>query len=643
MRQPSKSAVLIAGHLGCILALAASLILLHGAKGASATAFLPMAAQFVYPVGNPDIMPGYSSGNGYSITQGFNTSCDPSAHQGEYYGGYYFCGHTGVDLGDASYGGEVRATAAGQIVFAGPDGNYGNMVRIEHLLPAGNIVYSQYEHLDSINIWDGEIVTCGQQIGSVGASGFALGPHLHFEIKDSDSDGPGYTFGNAALLAGFYDPLAFVAARMAAPLPTPVPTATAVLPSLPTAQPATTSTGNSENAAILAHFLQRYHNFVTVNIPALRLRSGPDLQAKQLSTVTQHAKLALLGVEGLWLHVALPGNLSGWVYSSYVKGTIPASMRTSVQSKPGVAQSNHNATSRTVVAAFKATATAKTKRPADIHRLGPLAEVIGDGVHVRQGPRLSENVLFLAYHGSMVAVRAIHVSWAQVTFTNGATGWIMRHYLRMPDELNPKKVVAKRASPVRPADIHRLGPLAEVIGDGVHVRQGPRLSENVLFLAYHGSMVAVRAIHVSWAQVTFTNGATGWIMRHYLRVFPVVVSAAKTTPNRGTPASLTVRETTTITHTAQVGHAHGQSAASTKAVASRPTITTRKSLPVYYTWATTLYVRDAPRLSGTVIALAGQNTHVRVLGTSVSWSHVQLPDGKVGWVLTHYIKDHLQI
>ena len=545
MPRHARTVACVVGLLSSFVAASASLVLPPLVTNATATSLLPVATQFVYPVGDPDIEPTYgnSSGNGYAITQGFNTSCDPGAGQGQYYDGYYFCGHTGVDLGDASYGGEVRSMAAGLVVSAGYNGTYGDMVRIEHLLPNGSIVYSQYEHCGSIGVWDGEIVASGQQIGVVGASGFALGPHLHFEIKDTNSDGPGYTFGNAALLAGFYDPLAFVAAHMVVAVPTqaPVQTATAVLPALPTSQPSTPST-NSENAAILDHFLQQYHHFVVVAIPALRLRAGPSLKAKQVSIVTKNAKLALLGVSGSWLHVALPGDLNGWVDSMYVTGTIPASMRPIVQ--PRVTSGAHIGAPKTRVGAFRATATPTptSKRPADIRRLGPLAEVLTDGVRVHQDPGVDAGVLFQAYHGSMVAVRSIHAGWAQVTFTNGATGWILLQFLRMPSETSNAATThtAQQASTDHPVDIRLLGTLAEVLTDGVRVHQGPALDQDVLFQAYHGSMVAVRAIHVSWAQVTFTNGATGWILRHYLRM-PAQTTAASqprrtcsvwTAPNR---------------------------------------------------------------------------------------------------------------
>src|SRR6516225_9977867 len=56
---------------------------------------VPVATSFIYPVGSGTTAPTWdpNNGNGYFITQGFNTSCDPSLGQGYYMYGLYYCGH----------------------------------------------------------------------------------------------------------------------------------------------------------------------------------------------------------------------------------------------------------------------------------------------------------------------------------------------------------------------------------------------------------------------------------------------------------------------------------------------------------------------------------------------------------------------
>jgi murein DD-endopeptidase MepM/ murein hydrolase activator NlpD len=85
--------------------------------------------------------------------------------------------HEGVDLG-ADYGATVRAAAAGTVISAGWDGGYGIKIDIDH----GNGYDTWYAHLSRVDVSVGEHVYKGQTIGAVGATGFATGPHLHYQV-----------------------------------------------------------------------------------------------------------------------------------------------------------------------------------------------------------------------------------------------------------------------------------------------------------------------------------------------------------------------------------------------------------------------------------------------------------------------------
>lgn len=89
-------------------------------------------------------------------------------------------GHAGLDL-MAPHGTPVLAAAAGSIIYAGRYFAYGNMVDISH----ADGVVTRYAHLSAFaeNIVPGMSVTAGQEIGSVGATGRASGPHVHFEVR----------------------------------------------------------------------------------------------------------------------------------------------------------------------------------------------------------------------------------------------------------------------------------------------------------------------------------------------------------------------------------------------------------------------------------------------------------------------------
>ncbi|MFI8829217.1 transglycosylase family protein [Streptomyces sp. NPDC053431] len=93
--------------------------------------------------------------------------------------------HTGVDFA-VPMGTPVNSVSAGTVVSAGWGGAYGNEVIIRH---SADGRYSQYAHLSSLDVSVGDEVTGGQQIGLSGSTGNSTGPHLHFEIRTTQSYG----------------------------------------------------------------------------------------------------------------------------------------------------------------------------------------------------------------------------------------------------------------------------------------------------------------------------------------------------------------------------------------------------------------------------------------------------------------------
>lgn len=87
--------------------------------------------------------------------------------------------HKGVDYG-APTGTPVRSIGQGKVDFAGRMSGYGNVVEIDH----GRGDTTLYAHLSRIDVRQGQLVERGQRIGAVGATGWATGPHLHFEFKE---------------------------------------------------------------------------------------------------------------------------------------------------------------------------------------------------------------------------------------------------------------------------------------------------------------------------------------------------------------------------------------------------------------------------------------------------------------------------
>lgn len=90
--------------------------------------------------------------------------------------------HSGIDIA-GSAGSEVLAADSGTVAVATYSSSYGNYVTIYH----SNGDYTLYAHMSSIAVSAGQSVTQGDVIGYVGSTGWATGPHLHFEIRVNGS------------------------------------------------------------------------------------------------------------------------------------------------------------------------------------------------------------------------------------------------------------------------------------------------------------------------------------------------------------------------------------------------------------------------------------------------------------------------
>ena len=90
--------------------------------------------------------------------------------------------HSGIDIA-GSAGSEVLAADSGTVAVATYSSSYGNYVTIYH----SNGDYTLYAHMSSLAVSAGQSVTQGDVIGYVGSTGWATGPHLHFEIRVNGS------------------------------------------------------------------------------------------------------------------------------------------------------------------------------------------------------------------------------------------------------------------------------------------------------------------------------------------------------------------------------------------------------------------------------------------------------------------------
>lgn len=86
--------------------------------------------------------------------------------------------HTGVDL-DGELGTAVYSSGKGRVVFGGQRQGYGLLLIIDH----GNGLETYYGHCARILCKRGDLVSRGQVVALMGATGRASGNHLHFETR----------------------------------------------------------------------------------------------------------------------------------------------------------------------------------------------------------------------------------------------------------------------------------------------------------------------------------------------------------------------------------------------------------------------------------------------------------------------------
>ncbi|HEX5466082.1 MAG TPA: M23 family metallopeptidase [Candidatus Limnocylindrales bacterium] len=91
---------------------------------------------------------------------------------------YFHASHPALDIA-APMGTRVLAAAPGKVIYAGWGNNGGGyQVWISH----GGNLYTTYNHMELVSVRVGQVVKAGQQVGRVGMTGWATGPHCHFEV-----------------------------------------------------------------------------------------------------------------------------------------------------------------------------------------------------------------------------------------------------------------------------------------------------------------------------------------------------------------------------------------------------------------------------------------------------------------------------
>ncbi|MBV8776152.1 MAG: peptidoglycan DD-metalloendopeptidase family protein [Alphaproteobacteria bacterium] len=132
----------------------------------------------------------------YEISSPFGVRGDPeNGHAGF---------HTGIDL-IAPYDTPVYATAPGVVTYAGTRDDYGKIVEIDH----GNGIATRYAHLHAFTVSVGQRLAAHAQVGYLGSTGRATGPHVHYEVVvNGEPQDPEKFFGLARYIPSLTVPVA---------------------------------------------------------------------------------------------------------------------------------------------------------------------------------------------------------------------------------------------------------------------------------------------------------------------------------------------------------------------------------------------------------------------------------------------------
>jgi LysM repeat protein len=145
-------------------------LVLPGAKGA------PMPTP--KPTTRPVFGGGGNGGTGVAPRYSGGSWAWPVVGGGNYISQYFHYGHYGVDIA-ADYGTPIVAPVASHVIFAGWKSNGGGY---QVWLALGNGLYTAEYHMSAVTVAAGQDVAKGQRVGRIGMTGWASGPHCHFEV-----------------------------------------------------------------------------------------------------------------------------------------------------------------------------------------------------------------------------------------------------------------------------------------------------------------------------------------------------------------------------------------------------------------------------------------------------------------------------
>ncbi len=165
---------------------------------------VPVVDGFHWPVGNKVNLEGWYDANPFLRRNG----------RGEYHPGSDF---NDMGWGDHDLGAPVYSIAHGLVTAVGFYSVWGNLVLVEHRMPNGSKVWSQYAHFKDTFVKKGDVVQRGQKLGTIGkGDNDRFWAHLHFEIRRNKFHIASWHVRDPeAVKANYFDPITFIPGNFA--------------------------------------------------------------------------------------------------------------------------------------------------------------------------------------------------------------------------------------------------------------------------------------------------------------------------------------------------------------------------------------------------------------------------------------------
>lgn len=202
-------------------------------------------------------------------------------------------------------------------------------------------------------------------------------------------------------------------------------------------------------------------NEVSINVPSLKVRSGPGLTFDIIGVVGQTDKPTVIGKENDWLQIKF-GNSSGWIASWYT-------------------------TSKTIEMTNKQVVSKVNK------------------LNVRTEPSLSSAVIGQLQEGSQFTAYKTEGDWIEIAFNN-QKGWVHSEYVTIVDQVEKEEPIKENTSSKE---------LFIVSVDVLNVRSRADLSsKNIGQVSRNQSFPILDKDH-NWVKIKLENGKKGWVYSFY--------------------------------------------------------------------------------------------------------------------------------